>query len=86
MKKFIALIFMASTLVLAGGCCTHRVSQWEYKNITIIASDPDQNPWLNKLGKEGWNMVGFAAQPQAGQASGPGDLYEFHYVFKRRIR
>jgi len=74
-------------LLLAGCCSTHKLSQWEYENLTVVASDPDQNGWLNRLGKEGWVVCGFAAQPaqpQEGQV--PGKLYEYHYVFKRKAQ
>ena len=84
MKKPIALILGASILLLAGCCSTHKRSQWEYKNLTVVASDPDRNGWLNRLGKEGWVVCGFAAQPATNQVPGPGKLYEYHYVFKRK--
>jgi hypothetical protein len=85
MKKSITLIFAAGTLVLAGCCTTHHVTQWEYKNLTIAGSDPDQNvnnihPTLNELGKEGWSVVGFTYLPADST-----HVNEYIYVLKRKI-
>ncbi len=84
MKNSIALVLAASTLLLAACCSAYKVSHWEYKNLTVVASDPDQNGWLNRLGKEGWVLCGFAAQPATNQVPGSVKLYEYHYAFKRK--
>lgn len=81
MKKFIALIFAASALFLAGCCTTHHAAQWEYKNVTILGSAPDQNPELNQLGKEGWVVVGFSYSPADSTHN-----IEYRYVLKRKVR
>ena len=81
MKKSIALIFAASTLLVAGCATTHHGAQWQYKNLTILGSAPDQNPELNQLGKEGWSVVGFSYVP--------GDSThntEYHYVLKHKLQ
>jgi len=86
MSKFIALMFVASALLLAGCCTSHHVTQWEYMNLTITASMPDQSqshPTLNELGKEGWVVVGFSHDP--------GDSKEwkneyYRYVLKRKLQ
>ena len=73
MKKCVALVITASTLILAGCCTTPHATRWEYK----VASPhlrpgeaPDANSvgrpeavrkaqeaLLNDLGKEGWELV-----------------------------
>jgi hypothetical protein len=54
MKKNIALILAASTLLLAGCCSTHHVTQWEYKTYGAAYSSPSAVGDLNKLAAEGW--------------------------------
>lgn len=81
MKKLITLLFTASTLVLAGCCTTHHVTQWEFKNVTIIGSAPDQNPELNQLGKQGWVVVGFVHEPGDSQHN-----EYYRYILKRKLR
>ena len=61
MKKSIALIFVASTLFLAGCCTPHHVTQWEYK--TVVDSDASADK-LSQLGEQGWNVISF--NPYAG--------------------
>jgi hypothetical protein len=51
MKKSIALIFVASTLFLAGCCTTHHVTSWEYK--TGIMSDAELNTFVS----QGWRIA-----------------------------
>ena len=66
MKQSIALLFAASTLLLAGCCTTPHTTQWEYK----VARPPlgfggggpkeaqdAQQTFLNDLGKDGWVLV-----------------------------
>jgi hypothetical protein len=71
MKKSIALIFAASTLLLAGCCTTHQVTKWEYKQLNG-SEVTDQA--LNKLGDEGWIVVDYS--------TGPGSAEGF-YILKR---
>ena len=54
MKRSIALVLAASTLLLAGCCTTHQVTKWEYK--TIQGSQTDAS--LNKFADDGWAIVG----------------------------
>ena len=86
MKRTVALTLAASVLFLAGCCTTHHVTHWEYKNLTIVGSDPDQNPnnihpTLNELGKEGWLVVGFSYLPADSTHNN-----EYLYVLKRKTR
>jgi hypothetical protein len=84
MSKSIALMFVASALLLAGCCTSHHVTQWEYMNLTITASMPDQSqshPTLNELGKEGWVVVGFAHE-----SGGPHENEYYRYVLKRKLQ
>ena len=59
MKKFVALTFAASTLILAG-CCTvhqgHAATKWEYQ-IVYNLSD------VNKLAEQGWSLAAFSLNP-----------------------
>lgn len=71
MKKLIALVITASTLLLVGCCTTPHTTQWEYKVAILRRGDaPDANnagspgvvrdapeALLNDLGKEGWQLV-----------------------------
>ena len=59
MKKAITLIVAASTLWLSGCCTTHHVSKWEYKQLLPDrGSTRATDDALNKLGEEGWSVVG----------------------------
>ena len=62
MKKSTALIFAASTLLLAGCCTTHHVTKWEYKQL-MMGMVTDET--LNQLGDQGWSVVGYGS-PSAG--------------------
>lgn len=66
MKKYIILVFAASTLFLAGCCTTPHSIKWEYK----VAAGPRlpggagpeelreaQQGFLNDLGKDGWVLI-----------------------------
>ena len=58
MKKHIALGLVASTLLLAGCCTTHQVTQWEYKTYREgvdvgVAGDP-LGEHLSQLAAQGW--------------------------------
>jgi hypothetical protein len=66
MKTSIALMFAASTLLLAGCCTTHHVTKWEYMQIPTSTQKSDE--YLNQLGAEGWSVVAFGK-------SGDGSLY-----------
>ena len=68
-KKSIALIFVASTLLLAGCCTTHQAKHWEYMQLGGLQSDAS----LNKFADEGWTIVSFT-----GTAGGP-----VEYLLKR---
>jgi hypothetical protein len=72
MKKSIALIFAASILVLAGCCTTHHTASWEYQTRHDL-SDTE----LNKLGEQGWKVVGFTKD----ETQGPNHC---DYVLERR--
>jgi len=61
MKKNIALIFAASSLFLAGCCTIHHTASWEYQTRYDL-SDAE----LNKLGEQGWKVVGFAKDESVG--------------------
>lgn len=57
MKKSIALIITASTLVLAGCCTTHRTAHWEYKTETLFLRAGLDPKDLNAAAKDGWEFV-----------------------------
>lgn len=57
MKQPIALIFAASTMLLAGCCTTHHAAKWEYKEVLTLSA-------VNELAKTGWSVV--AVEPSAG--------------------
>ena len=83
-KKSTALVFAASILFLAGCCTTHHVTKWEYKNLTIVGTTPDQSqdhPTLNELGKEGWVVVGFTHE----EGDSTHNSY-YYYVLKRKVQ
>jgi hypothetical protein len=54
MKNTIALIFVASTLVLAGCCATHHPKNWEYKTLMNVSDEE-----LNQLAQQGWRVESF---------------------------
>jgi hypothetical protein len=61
MKKFIALLFAASTLFLAGCCTTHRTVSYDHVTVSydhVIMRDLSDGD-LNRMGYEGWRVVGF---------------------------
>ncbi len=60
MKKAIALIFAASTLLLASCCTTHHVENWEYKETSDFKE-------VNALGKAGWSLIDVFRGPNGGQ-------------------
>jgi protein involved in sex pheromone biosynthesis len=62
MKNTIALIFVASTLVLAGCCTTYHAKNWEYKTVT----DPSDQQ-LNQLAQQGWRVESFGVAPSVNQ-------------------
>ena len=65
MKKVIILLSMIATLV----SCGSNNKQWEYKVVKVAGTDTevmadfgtlvfaDQTSMLNKMGKEGWELV-----------------------------
>jgi hypothetical protein len=66
MKRYIAVAFAASTLLLAGCCTTPQATKWEYK----VAAGPHlpagsgpqeylnaRQAFLNDLGKDGWLLI-----------------------------
>jgi hypothetical protein len=84
MKKSTAFIFAASILLLAGCCTTHQLTKWEYKNLTVVGTTPDQSqehPTLNELGKEGWVIVGFTHE-----SGDQNHNTAYYYVFKRKVQ
>jgi hypothetical protein len=62
MKKLIALVFAAGAFVLAGCCTTQQVAKWEYKQ---LSNGMVTDETLNRLGDEGWNVVGYNSAPGA---------------------
>jgi hypothetical protein len=63
MRKSIALLFAASTLFLAGCCSTLHTVSYDHVIMRDI-SDAD----LNKMGYEGWRVVGFSQDNSQGVA------------------
>jgi PBP1b-binding outer membrane lipoprotein LpoB len=59
MKKHIALILAASTLLLAGCCTTEHATKWQYKTVGPSTSDEI----LNTPVAEGWSVVSFSVTP-----------------------
>jgi hypothetical protein len=67
MKKSIALVFAASTLLLAGCCTMPHATKWEYKvedatHWSTRGSGPQAwqasyQSHLNDLGKDGWVLI-----------------------------
>ena len=81
MKEAVALTLASGALFLAGCCTTRHVTQWEYKNLEVIGTAPDQNPQLNELGKEGWTVVAFQYVP--GDSTHNTD---YIYLLKRKLK
>ena len=63
MKKYLALAFASGALLLAGCSTTSHLTKWEYKQ---LHSSPVTDETLNKLGDEGWSVVGYSSAPGAG--------------------
>jgi hypothetical protein len=66
MKKSIAIVIAAGTLLVAGCCSTHHAAkQWEYKvALTPVGPEGTQpvgiegrEKFLNDLAKDGWILV-----------------------------
>lgn len=67
MRRCIALVIAASTVVLAGCCTTPRSAKWEYKvedERKWVSRDSPTPDWpvvvqrhLNELGKDGWVLI-----------------------------
>jgi len=64
--------------LLTGCASMHKTHAYEYKTYSCSVDKSDEAE-LNKLGKEGWVLVGFTYMP-AKQAGGPD---EYQYVFMR---
>jgi hypothetical protein len=70
MKETIALIFVASALVLAGCSTNHQLVNWEYKIVRDQRAvpgpyisgitEPKVDPKLTELGNQGWELVSFS--------------------------
>jgi protein involved in sex pheromone biosynthesis len=76
MKKSIALLFAASTLLFAGCSTTHHhTAKWEYK--TVEAREGEQDAIISKLTGDGWRVVSFSA------TEGQPNVIHYHYVLKR---
>jgi hypothetical protein len=72
------LVLISIGAFLLTGCATmHRNHAYEY--YTYISQNAYAQGELDKLGKEGWVLVGFTYVP-AKQAGGND---EYHYVFMR---
>jgi hypothetical protein len=48
MKISVALIFAASTLLMAGCCSTPHVTKWEYKQSPTQVTDETLNKWADE--------------------------------------
>jgi CubicO group peptidase (beta-lactamase class C family) len=70
MKKSLALIFAASTLILAGCGTTHQATKWEYRQVYDFSS-------VQKLAAEGWTLEGFHSFGSSDQ--------ETMYILQRRV-
>jgi hypothetical protein len=65
MRKSIAVIIAASSLLLAGCCTTPHATRWEYKVAELVygaGTSPQewhdrQQTLLTDLGKDGWELV-----------------------------
>jgi hypothetical protein len=68
MKKSIALLFAASTLILAGCCTTHHATAWEYEIVSghldaprfLMPNTPKPLTLGDKISlaaAEGWQVV-----------------------------
>ena len=75
MKKSIALLFAASTLMFAGCSTIHHTSKWEYK--TVEAREGEQDAVISRLAEEGWRVVSFSA------TEGQPNVIRYHYVLRR---
>ena len=73
MKNSIALVFAASTFLLAGCCTTHHehASKWEYQKVWDFQT-------VQKLSAEGWVLEGF-------HSFDSGDTGTY-YILKRRAQ
>ena len=76
------ILTTVSVLVVCGlviaGCVPP--AKWEYKTVSTLGTANEAA--LNKLGEEGWELVGYSfAKRSAGEAND-----NSHYVFKRHKR
>ena len=58
MKQFISIIFVASTVVLAGCSTTQHASKWEYQTVSSTSDEV-----LNTPVAQGWRPVGISVTP-----------------------
>jgi hypothetical protein len=73
------LVLISIGAFLLTSCTTmHKTHAYEYKTYNSLNTSSEAE--LNKLGKEGWVLVGFTYVP-AKQTDRGSD--EFHYVFVR---
>ena len=70
------VVLVVCGLVIAG--CVPP-TKWEYKAMTLPYSTHEAA--LNKLGEEGWELVGFSVVK-----GNPGSSDNSHYIFKRHKR
>jgi hypothetical protein len=64
------------------------VPKWEYKVAALESEDKDAEKDLNKLGEEGWELVGapsIVTSPRQGQGN-PGTSTKVKLIFKRPKR
>jgi len=54
--KYLLVLVLAS-FVFAGCCTMHKTAQWEYKTTTLYPTGPSAESEINKLGKDGWQLV-----------------------------
>jgi hypothetical protein len=58
MKKSLAILIAACSLLLAGCCTAYHGKKWEYRMATTLAE-------VNQLAEQGWIVVNFGI-PNAG--------------------
>jgi len=76
MKKHIALILAAGTLLLAGCCTNHHVTQWEYKKVGSIEE-------ANKAAADGWIVSDYSTYIEGSHLNGsmPDTRYDWGEVY-----
>ncbi len=73
-KSTLAAIFVAGSLLGFVGCNQFKAqsTKWEYQIVTFDSGSQDE---LNKLGKDGWELVSVQVMEQNGSQVGFGQGY-----------